>query len=121
MELQAARQIIDTLAQGVNPVTGEVYPEDAPYNAPPVIRALFAVSSALDKVAPVVQPSVVDIHEAMIDAGLAHETMRKVYAACTDPVLLVVYEVLMVDAGELARRVEQIATAVKAKEDGHAD
>lgn len=48
MELEAARQIIDTLAQGIHPVTGEVMPEDSPYNAPPVIRALFAVSQALD-------------------------------------------------------------------------
>src|SRR5215212_2988422 len=48
MELQAARQIIDTLAQGIHPVTGEAMPEDSPYNAPPVIRALFAVSQALD-------------------------------------------------------------------------
>lgn len=47
MELQAARQIIDTLAQGIHPVTGEAMPEDSPYNAPPVIRALFAVSQAL--------------------------------------------------------------------------
>jgi hypothetical protein len=48
MELQAARKIIDTLAQGIHPVTGEVMPEDSPYNAPPVIRALFAVSQALE-------------------------------------------------------------------------
>ena len=48
MELQSARQIIDTLAQGVHPVTGEVMAEDSPYNAPPVIRALFAVAQALD-------------------------------------------------------------------------
>ena len=48
MELQAARRIIDTLAQGIHPVTGEAMPEDSPYNAPPVIRALFAVSQALD-------------------------------------------------------------------------
>ncbi len=47
MELQAAHQIIDTLAQGIHPVTGEAMPEDSPYNAPPVIRALFAVSQAL--------------------------------------------------------------------------
>ena len=47
MELQIARQIIDTLAQGIHPVTGEAMPEDSPYNAPPVIRALFAVSQAL--------------------------------------------------------------------------
>ena len=48
MELQIARQIIDTLAQGIHPVTGEAMPEDSPYNAPPVIRALHVVSRALD-------------------------------------------------------------------------
>jgi hypothetical protein len=48
MELQVARQIIDTLAQGIHPVTGEAMPDDSPYNAPPVIRALHAVSRALD-------------------------------------------------------------------------
>ncbi|HEX2547608.1 MAG TPA: hypothetical protein VHL79_22180 [Ramlibacter sp.] len=48
MELQIARQIIDTLAQGIHPVTGEAMPEDSPYNAPPVIRALHAVTRALD-------------------------------------------------------------------------
>jgi hypothetical protein len=48
MELQIARQIIATLAQGIHPVTGEVMPEDSPYNAPPVIRALHAVSQALE-------------------------------------------------------------------------
>lgn len=48
MELQIARQIIDTLAQGIHPVTGEAMPEDSPYNAPPVIRALHVVSRALE-------------------------------------------------------------------------
>ena len=48
MDLQSARQIIDTLAQGIHPVTGQVMPEDSPYNAPPVIRALFVVSRALE-------------------------------------------------------------------------
>src|SRR3954470_12790438 len=48
MELQIARHIIDTLAQGIHPVTGEAMPEDSPYNAPPVIRALHAVSRALE-------------------------------------------------------------------------
>jgi hypothetical protein len=51
MELQIARQIIDTLAQGVHPVTGEAMPDDSPYNAPPVIRALHAVSRALETMA----------------------------------------------------------------------
>jgi len=52
MELQIARAIIDTLAQGIHPITGEVMAEDSPYNAPPVIRALFAVSQALGATAP---------------------------------------------------------------------
>ncbi|MBG9387820.1 hypothetical protein [Caenimonas aquaedulcis] len=50
MELQTARQIIDTLARGVHPVTGECMPADSPYNEPPVIRALFTVSKALEDV-----------------------------------------------------------------------
>ena len=57
MELQSARQIIDTLAQGIHPVTGEAMPEDSPYNAPPVIRALHAVSRALDEGAPAATPA----------------------------------------------------------------
>lgn len=49
MELQIARQIIETLAQGIHPVTGEAMPDDSPYNAPPVIRALHVVARALDE------------------------------------------------------------------------
>ena len=48
MELQIARQMIDTLAQGIHPVTGEAMPDDSPYNAPPVIRALHVVGRALE-------------------------------------------------------------------------
>lgn len=33
--------LIDALANGVNPVTGEELPEHSPYNSPEVIRALF--------------------------------------------------------------------------------
>jgi hypothetical protein len=57
MELQIARQIIDTLAQGIHPVTGEAMPEDSPYNAPPVIRALHAVSRALEGAAEAPEPA----------------------------------------------------------------
>src|SRR4051794_5730600 len=55
MELQIARQIIETLAQGIHPVTGEAMPEDSPYNAPPVIRALHAVSRALESGTPIAE------------------------------------------------------------------
>lgn len=49
MELQEARAIVNTLAQGVHPGTGEVLPADGPYNDPQVIRALFEVVRALDE------------------------------------------------------------------------
>lgn len=49
MELQLAREIINVLAQGIHPVTGEAMPADSPYNEPPVIRALFAVAHALEQ------------------------------------------------------------------------
>jgi hypothetical protein len=43
MELREARNIVKTLAEGVDPITGEVFAADSPYNHPMVIRALFAV------------------------------------------------------------------------------
>jgi hypothetical protein len=48
MELQIAREIIDTLARGIHPVTGEVMPQDSPYQEPSVVEALLAVQQALD-------------------------------------------------------------------------
>lgn len=43
MELNESRNIVKTLAQGVHPSTGEVFPPGSPYNDPEVIRALFSV------------------------------------------------------------------------------
>jgi hypothetical protein len=57
MELQIARQIIDTLAQGIHPITGEAMPDDSPYNAPPVIRALHTISRALEAASAATPPA----------------------------------------------------------------
>lgn len=43
MEIREAQNIVKTLAQGVDPNTGEVFAPDSPYNQPKVIRALFTV------------------------------------------------------------------------------
>lgn len=48
MELQQARAVVETLAQGIHPVTGELMDADGPYNEPTVIRALFTVVRALE-------------------------------------------------------------------------
>jgi hypothetical protein len=46
---EKAKQIIDVLAVGVDPVTGEVLSEDNPLNDPQVIRALFIAAKALER------------------------------------------------------------------------
>ena len=43
METTEIRIIVKTLAQGIDPTTGEVFPENSPYNDPKIIRALYKV------------------------------------------------------------------------------
>jgi len=43
MEINESRNIVKTLAQGIHPTTGEVFPPESPYNDPSVIRALFSM------------------------------------------------------------------------------
>lgn len=44
-----AKEIIDVLAGGLDPETGEVLPPDNPINSPRVIRALFIAVRALEQ------------------------------------------------------------------------
>ena len=41
MELYKAVQMIESVANGIHPETGEGFPQDSPYNSPGIIRALF--------------------------------------------------------------------------------
>ena len=43
MDQEKAYSLIDALANGIDPNTGEYFPEDSPYNHPDIIRALFYV------------------------------------------------------------------------------
>ena len=43
-----AKQIIEVLASGVDPATGEVLGDDSPLSSPHVIRALFLAAKALE-------------------------------------------------------------------------
>ena len=47
MEKQAALHIIQALAQGIDPHTGETFPADSPYQHPETVRALFQAAQAL--------------------------------------------------------------------------
>ena len=49
MQLDAALPIVRALADGVNPVTGEAYPEHSPYSEPRTLRALFSAVDLMEK------------------------------------------------------------------------
>lgn len=49
MQLEVALPIVRALADGVNPMTGEAYPEHSPYAEPRTLRALFAAVDVLEK------------------------------------------------------------------------
>ena len=44
MEIREAQRVVEILAQGVDPTTGEAFSPDSPYNEPGIIRALFTVN-----------------------------------------------------------------------------
>lgn len=41
MEKSEVIEVLEALAEGIDPETGEVFKEDSPYNQPKVIRALY--------------------------------------------------------------------------------
>lgn len=48
MELSNAIQIVQALADGVDPHTGEAFPDNSPYQHPQTVRALFTAVKALE-------------------------------------------------------------------------
>ena len=49
MEPSEALRIIQSLVDGVNPCTGEMFPDDSPYQQPSILRALFIAVRALER------------------------------------------------------------------------
>ena len=49
MQLDAALPIVRALADGVNPVTGEAYPDHSPYAEPRTLRALYSAVDLMQK------------------------------------------------------------------------
>lgn len=52
MEKQTAAHIIQTLARGIDPHSGAVFPADSPYQHPDTVRALFQALQALSEPPP---------------------------------------------------------------------
>lgn len=49
MESNQALTVVRSLANGVDPETGEVFAAESPYQRPMVVRALYEAASALEK------------------------------------------------------------------------
>ena len=49
MQLEAALPIVRALADGINPVTGELYPDQSPYAEPRALRALYSAVDLMQK------------------------------------------------------------------------
>ena len=47
MNTEKYTKVLEALAQGYDPVTGELFPDDSPYNHPDVIRALWIALDAM--------------------------------------------------------------------------
>jgi hypothetical protein len=48
MEVTQALEVLTALADGVDPVTGEIFPDDSPYHQPEILRALFVAIQTLE-------------------------------------------------------------------------
>ena len=48
MKATDALEIIRSLSDGVDPSTGEIFPDDSPYQKPQVIRALFSAVAIME-------------------------------------------------------------------------
>ena len=48
MQPRTARLILEALADGIDPETGEVFPAESPYQRADVVRALYVAIRALD-------------------------------------------------------------------------
>lgn len=49
MDISRAKEIVSALAEGIDPTTGEILPEDSVYNKAEIVRALYAVLNACDQ------------------------------------------------------------------------
>ena len=48
MDIAQAKPILQSLADGVDPITGEAFPEQSPYQRPQTIRALYLALKVLE-------------------------------------------------------------------------
>jgi len=69
MEKEAALKIIQQLANGTDPHTGEIFRTDSPYQHPDTVRALFAAARALEGPSAPAKPRATGTENAPQNAG----------------------------------------------------
>jgi len=70
MSINSHLDIIEALANGTDPSTGEVLPSESPYNNPDVIRALFAAINHINNPQPKVKKSLEQKQSDNVKNGL---------------------------------------------------
>ncbi len=71
--MDAYLKIVEALANGIDPITGEILPSESPYNHPDVIRALFTTLDLMknpEKKAPKVKKTPEQKQAENIENGL---------------------------------------------------
>ena len=104
MTPQEAKRVIESLARGVDPETGEVLPDDNPIHSPNVIRALFLAANAL---------SADPVKNTRSKAPKPEQT-GKSWSATEEEQLLTGFD-SGVDVGALAERHHRTAGGIKAR------
>jgi len=79
MEKQTALHIIQALAQGIDPHSGEAFPTDSPYQHPDTVRALFQAVQALTEPS-AARPRPATPHGAPTNAGKPWTAMKTTYS-----------------------------------------
>lgn len=69
MDIHRAKEIVELLANGVDPTTGEVFPPDSHYNNPEIIRALFTILDSVRTPAKATKKSIEEKQQDNLDNG----------------------------------------------------
>jgi len=69
MDLNKAKEIVQRLADGIDPITGEVYPPESLYNNPDVIRALMTVLNAVNMPTKAAKKTIEERQQDNLDNG----------------------------------------------------
>jgi hypothetical protein len=69
MDIIKAKEIVEMLADGIDPTTGEILPLDSHYNDPEIIRALFTVLRSVRMPAKASKKSIKEKQKENIENG----------------------------------------------------